>query len=285
VSGVATFYNLSIDKVGSGYTLTASSSGLTGATSNEFNITPGTPTKLAFVQQPTTAVAGVVISPAVQVAVQDANGNTVTSNDTAQITLTIGSNPGGGTLSGTTTRTVRSGVATFSNLCIDKVGSGYTLTASSSGLTGATSNAFNVITAPTQLAFVQQPPVTGYTNTALVPAITVRLLDANGQPVSKGGIPVTLAIGSNPGGGTLSGILTRNTNTSGVVIFGGLSINTTGTGYTLTASSAGLTGTTSNAFTMVPGPTQLTFIQQPTNVSAGQLHAPPTSMVWQRSAA
>ena len=37
------------------------------------------------------------------------------------------------------------GVATFANLSIDKAGTGYTLTASATGLTGATSGAFNVV--------------------------------------------------------------------------------------------------------------------------------------------
>jgi len=41
VNGVATFSNLSINKAGTGYTLSATSSGLTGATSNAFNITGG----------------------------------------------------------------------------------------------------------------------------------------------------------------------------------------------------------------------------------------------------
>jgi hypothetical protein len=39
VNGVATFSNLSINKTGSGYTLTASHSGLTSATSSSFNVT------------------------------------------------------------------------------------------------------------------------------------------------------------------------------------------------------------------------------------------------------
>jgi len=42
-----------------------------------------------------------VISPAVRVTVQDAFGNTVPSSS-ASITVAIGANPGGGTLSGTT---------------------------------------------------------------------------------------------------------------------------------------------------------------------------------------
>ena len=75
--------------------------------------------------------------------VQDAAGNTVTS-DSSSVTLAIGTNPGGGTLSGTTTVAAVNGVATFAGLSIDKSGTGYTLTASDGALTGATSNTFNI---------------------------------------------------------------------------------------------------------------------------------------------
>src|SRR5205814_6484561 len=49
---VATFSNLSIDRAGTGYTLAATSAGLTGATSTTFNITVGPAAKLAFTTQP-----------------------------------------------------------------------------------------------------------------------------------------------------------------------------------------------------------------------------------------
>lgn len=103
----------------------------------------GQPTRVAFLQQPSTINAGATISPAVRVAVQDSSGNTVTSS-TATVTLAMGTNPGGSALSGTTSVAAVSGVATFSNLSLNNAGSGYTLTAESSGLTGATSSTFNV---------------------------------------------------------------------------------------------------------------------------------------------
>src|SRR5690606_36359936 len=114
-SGVATFSGLSLNKVGTGYTLTAASTGLTGATSNGFDITPGAATKLVFSVQPSTVQAGAVISPSVQVAVQDAFNNTVTGSS-ASITLALGANPSGGALSGTATVAASAGVATFGNL-------------------------------------------------------------------------------------------------------------------------------------------------------------------------
>src|SRR5439155_367876 len=83
------------------------------------------------------------IAPAVQVAVQDASGNTVTSAS-ATVTVALGANPGAGALSGTLTVAATQGIATFSNLRIDRPGSGYTLVASAAGLSGATSASFAV---------------------------------------------------------------------------------------------------------------------------------------------
>ena len=109
--------------------------------------TIGPPTKLAFIQGPTNTAAGATITPAVTVAVEDANGNVETSDNATQVSLAIGTNPAGGTLSGGSAVTVASGVATFSGLSIDKAGTGYTLTASSTpSYTGATSAAFNITT-------------------------------------------------------------------------------------------------------------------------------------------
>lgn len=106
--------------------------------------TIGYATKLVFGQQPRSAVAGASISPAITVQIQDASGNLV-SSDTRNVTLAIGTNPGGGILSGTATVAAVGGIATFSNLSIDKAGTGYTLGATSvPSLTGATSSAFNI---------------------------------------------------------------------------------------------------------------------------------------------
>jgi outer membrane protein assembly factor BamB len=105
----------------------------------------GPPAKLAFIQGPSNTAAGAAITPAVRVAVEDANGNIETSDNATQVSLAIGTNPAGGTLSGGSAVTVASGVATFSGLSIDKAGTGYTLTASSTpSYTGATSAAFNI---------------------------------------------------------------------------------------------------------------------------------------------
>src|SRR5205814_6850741 len=111
-AGVATFANLSIDKAGTGYTLTATGAG--SATSTAFNITAGTATQLVFSVQPSTTSAGAAITPAVQVTALDASNNTATGL-TGNVTVAIGKNPSGGTLAGNATVSASAGAATVAN--------------------------------------------------------------------------------------------------------------------------------------------------------------------------
>src|SRR5207253_2096956 len=152
VNGIATFSNLSIDKAGTGYTLAASSSGLAGAASGAFSITAGAATHLAFLQQPSTPIDSQAVSPAFAAQVLDADNIPVSSTST--LTPALVSNPPLFRPSGITTVAAVSGVATFSNLSINKAGTGYTLAASSGTLAGATSGAFSIVVgAATHLAF------------------------------------------------------------------------------------------------------------------------------------
>src|SRR5439155_4818647 len=132
-----TFFDLSLNKAGTAYTLTASASGFTTITSSAFDITPGTATQLAFTVQPSTTVAGATISPAVQVTALDPAGNPVLSF-TGSVSVVLGNNPGGSTLGGTTTAAAGSGVASFSTLTLDKTGTSYWLTATATGPNTAT---------------------------------------------------------------------------------------------------------------------------------------------------
>ncbi|HEX2638324.1 MAG TPA: metallophosphoesterase [Gemmatimonadales bacterium] len=256
VNGVATFSGLSIDQVGSGYTLTATSSGLTGATSAAFNITaPPVPTAVGFAVQPSNTGVGSAISPAVTVEIRDQSGARI-ATATNNVTLAIGTNPAGGTLSGTTTVAAVNGVATFSDLSIDRAGTGYTLAATSSGLSGATSSAFTITAAPiaTALGFAVQPSHT-VAGAAITPAVQAEIRDQFGARLTTASNSITLAIGTNPSGGTLSGTTTVAA-VNGVATFSGLSIDQVGSGYTLAATSAGLIGATSAAFDVTATPPQ-----------------------------
>jgi large repetitive protein len=116
--------------------------------------------RLAFTVEPVNAAVGAPITPAVEVQIQDGSGNPVTSA-TNPITISLGTNPSNAALAGTTTVNAVAGVATFSNLNINKPGSGYTLTATStSGLTGTTSSPFDVVNASSTTTITSISPRT-----------------------------------------------------------------------------------------------------------------------------
>src|SRR5439155_53311 len=230
-------------------------------------------TRLVFTVQPGTTTAGSPITPAVQVTALDVFGNPVTSF-AGSVTVAIARNPGGGTLSGATTAAAVSGVASFGNLTVNRTGSGYALTARTAGLAGGTSNPFDITSAaPARLVFSVQPTNTA-AGAAITPAVQVTVQDGLGNTATSYTGNVVIAIGSNPGGGTLSGTATVAA-ASGVASFPGLSINRSGAGYTIGASSASLTGTTSTAFTVTPGTaTRVAFTVQPTGITAGSVITP-----------
>jgi Pro-kumamolisin, activation domain/Bacterial Ig-like domain (group 3) len=215
----------------------------------------GPAAKLAFTGQPSAVVTGASITPAVAVTIQDASGNTVTTA-TNQVTLALLSNPGGSTLGGTLTATPVNGVATFSNLSLNKAGTGYTLTATSAPvLTAATSATFNVSTSTgpaAKLAFTGQPSNVN-TGASITPAVAVTVQDASGNTVTNATNQVTIAIGANPGSGTLGGTLTA-APVNGIATFSNLTISAAGTGYTLMATSGTLTSATSSVFNVAAAP-------------------------------
>src|SRR5205085_951569 len=90
-AGVAMFTTLSIDKTGTGYTLTATDAALTLGTSSAFNITTGLAAKLTLIPYPTLFRSTLTIDnpTGVQVSVEDASGNVVTT-DTSNVTIAIG---------------------------------------------------------------------------------------------------------------------------------------------------------------------------------------------------
>src|SRR5207237_325186 len=158
-NGVATFADLSVTRVGAGYTLQASAtlSGTTlTATSNSFTISPAAAKRLVFTGQPTTTPAGAAI-PAIQVTARDSFGNTATGF-AANVTLAIGNNAGGGTLAGNPTQAAVGGIASFPGLTINKAGTGYTLTAAATGLAIGASASFNFTAAAEGQLACTTPP-------------------------------------------------------------------------------------------------------------------------------
>ena len=240
-------------------TITATSEGKSGSSS----VTVLRPaTRLGFLQQPGTTTAGAAITPAVTVAVQDDLHGTVTSAVNA-VTIDLGSNPGGATLTGNRTVTAVNGIATFPNLSLNRAAAGYTLVATAQALTPATSAAFNVIAgAAKQLSFTVAPPTTAASGIAFAAAPVVQVTDASGNPVGTSGILVSASIPA--GTGTLGGTTTATTNAAGAATFTGLLISGPIGAYTLTFSAPGLTPLNSASIALTAGnPASLSIITQP----------------------
>jgi len=265
VGGIATFPGLSIDKAGTSYKLRITSQGLPDATSGTFNITPAAPAKLAFAQQPSNAVAGFAIAPAITVQVQDAFGNLTAS--TASVSLAIGTNPGAGTLAGAGAVPAVNGVATFPATSINKVGTDYTLSANSSSLTSAVSNAIT-ITPGAATHFAVSAPANTVAGTAIT--LTVNALDANNN------IATGYAGSARFTSGDLAAVLPATTKLSAGTATVTATLKSSGN-QTITAIdtlSSSITGTSGGVAVTAAAPAKLVFIKQPTSSSAGVPVAP-----------
>ena len=170
--------NPPFDQRGTGFLRVAFASSDTSLDIGAFEVQQATPHHLAFNVQPSNTITGATITPGVTVRILDAENNPTTSN--ANVTLSIGTNPGGGMLGGTTTVAAVNGTATFSDLSINQFGTGYTLTASSAGLIGITSNPFNIIS-PASISGTKT--VSG----AFTPGSTVtyKVVISNGGPATQ----------------------------------------------------------------------------------------------------
>jgi plastocyanin len=237
-------------------------------------------TQLAFTAQPSTNTVGQVITPAVQVSVQDASGNLVSSAENT-VTLALGVNPSGATLSGTTTANVAGGVASFSDLQISKPGTNYTLSASASGLAGATSTAFDVSPAPGVAAAIASAAGDGQTGTVGQPvgtAPSVKVTDGLGDPVAN--VSVTFSVAS--GGGSADGT-DQTTDAAGIATVGQWIVGTVAGTNTLVARAPDLAGSpvTFTAMATPGAPVTLTKNagDNQTTVVASAVTEPPSVLV------
>src|SRR5216684_7300484 len=101
------------------------------------------PAALAFTVQPSSATAGNIITPAIQVLVRDSLG-IPDSAFAGTITMSISVNPVGGRLSGTLGVAPVNGIALFGDLVINASAAGYVLQAAAPGAKSASSNSFTI---------------------------------------------------------------------------------------------------------------------------------------------
>ncbi|RNC85709.1 MAG: DUF2341 domain-containing protein [Balneola sp.] len=119
------------------------------------------------------------------------------------------------------------------------------------GLGGSTSYGTLTMVAGTQIEmeFAEQPSASNVSS-AISPAVRVQLIDQFGNSVEESRVNIDIARNIVSGSGDLGGTTTEQTNVFGIAEFDDINIDAVGT-YTLTASSTGLTDTTSNQFDVV----------------------------------
>jgi Spherulation-specific family 4 len=144
-AGAASFSGCKITGKAGSYTLKATARNLTSATTSTFAITAGPATRLVFTTQPGGGASGSAWPAQPAVAVEDSSGNVVTGS-TSPVTLGIASQPGGGAALGCAANpvTASAGVAAFAGCEIAGRSGSYTLKATSSGLSSATSGTFRI---------------------------------------------------------------------------------------------------------------------------------------------
>ncbi len=218
-----------------------------------------TASKLVFTPQPQSGTAGVNLAP-FQVAIQDADGLTVTNN-TSLVTLKVNGATGLGTLSVNAVK----GVATFDSVRIEKAGKGYTLEASvaSSSLTPATSTPFDIAHAPASRLAISGPGTTAATRGI---SVAVTVYDAYDNLAE--GYAGSVALSSNDTAAELPGAWSFSAADKGQHTFTGVVLKTAGS-RTVTASASGLTAGTLDVEVTEAPPSKLVLTGLPATMKAG----------------
>jgi hypothetical protein len=246
IGGIATFGGLTLSQAGN-YLLSVSGSALAPATASLITVNGAPATSLAIIGPDSNVLPG--SSFGLTVLAVDSNGN-LDPHFTGPITLSLGANAAGGTLGGTITAAAVNGMATFTGLSIDKPAQGYSVTATSSAVTGDMPLDVN----NDQLMVATPPP--GSVSAGTPFGLVVSALNASGivDATFNGSVTVgliNLAADSNT-------VLTMTTAAAvnGVATFSGLTIAQSGT-YSFSISAGGVGGTTTNAIKVtaaVPAP-------------------------------
>jgi hypothetical protein len=236
--------------------------------------------RLRFTSYPSSTTSS-LLSPQPAVELIDVNGVRVTAaGDQVPIILTVNLNTASFTCTSGVTRTLVSGLATFTG-CTLPAGTGYQITASpnlvGSTIAPVTGPAFTVLAK--KLLFTQQP---GGTNAAAGVAFptqpVVAVVDASNvtQTAHNTGT-ITLSLATYPTGATLS-CTGGNSKAivNGLATFAGCMVSAAGTNYSILATYAPTAGEptlpaiTSNVFTVVATAAKLNLATSATIVNSGQ---------------
>lgn len=205
-----------------------------------------------------TAAVGAPVPNPPSVKVADAFGNGVPN-----ITVTFAVTSGGGSVTGSTQITNAAGVATVGGWTLGNIAGANTLTATIPGpaavrasIVGAstadltvTFTATAVAGAPGSISLAGGEGQTAVAGTSVTTAPSVKVVDANNNPVSGASVSFFVAAG----GGSITGASTT-TNASGIAAVGSWTLGNVAGSNTLTAAAAGISGTVTISAVGVPGP-------------------------------
>ena len=261
---MAQFSGLTLNTVGTGYTIAATNGTFTSLPSNPINVTPSTATTLAVsIPPPTTMTSGSQFGLAISVL--DAYGNLATGY-TGVVTIALANNPGDATLGGPVTATPVGGIANFhAFITTETAASGYTLQATSDGLTPVTTGPITVIPAPaTHLVVITQPP------SLVTPGSTFGFVVAAEDDFGNisTGYTGSVSVAAPSGSGATLGGTTTVTPHNGEATFSGLTLTETNGGVALSVTSTGLTSATTNVVS-VTTPAALAFAVSTVTVNPG----------------
>jgi hypothetical protein len=233
--------------------------------------------KAVFRTQPPNGTVNQALAPAVQVELQDAGGNRTAASNS--VTIALGANPGQATLAGTLTRNAVGGVATFDDLTLSAVGTGYTLVASSAGVPSIASTPFNIgaATGALTLTIVAGDQQTGVVNAALPISPMVRVEDANER--AQVGVAVTFTPAA--GSGSVVPATSVLTDTAGIARLVSWTFGQTAGPQSMVASAPNAASVTFHGTATAGAPFKLVMVTQPpaTATSGIQLTTQPSVQI------
>ncbi len=298
----ATFSGCSISS-GGNYTLRGwtAPGGPASATSTSFTVGSGIPDHLVFTQTPTGTV-GTALTPAPRVQVVDSAGNPVAA--LVRISLQLQAFTGSGSLGCTLNPDwtgADTGSLTFTGCNVTGSGTFWLrATDINGGLGSVDSSSFTVGGTSSQIVFQTQPlganlggaTPTGQVGVAWATQPIIAIKDINNNTVTTDNstrvrLSITGGTPTSGGPGALTCTSNEVTVLGGLAYFQGCSINTAGTGYTLTATvTASPLGTvpigaarTSLAFN-ISSVSQLAFTTQPLGAYTGNIPNGSAGVAW-----
>ena len=274
VKGLATFDSVAVDLVGEGYRLVFTCQGLIPTVSDYFSVTYGPPHSITVVVESGGAYGGEAMQQQPRLEVRDVGLNRV-MNATVAITASLVTPQGSSASisSGNTVAVSSEGLAAFTDLAVDLVGSGYALEFTSGNMSSVQSDLFDVNQGSAyEIEVLRQPG--NATGGLLITQPIVKVYDAGGNWVTDKEqlINVFYVNGSSPFSNT--SVAGSGWSAAGFANFTDVAVRPVGTNFSLVFQSANVTNGPlfySRPFDILVGePFKFYIVQQPPNSWAGE---------------